>query len=71
LRRLVDLAGDGSPKIPSLVAVWLISQVAAAVGIPKLVDIGKVRRESLRSLAGVAQLLHAAMHPADGQAKAS
>jgi hypothetical protein len=70
-RRLVDVAGDGSPKIPSLVAVWLISQALAVVGKPKLVDIGNVRREDLRSVRGVARLLHAALHPAAGGAKAS
>ncbi|MBN9620606.1 MAG: hypothetical protein J0H43_12900, partial [Actinobacteria bacterium] len=69
-RRLVDVAGDGSPKIPSLVAVWLISQVGAVVGRAKLVDVGKVRREDLRSVRGVARLVHAALHPAAGGAKA-
>lgn len=71
MRRLVDAAGDGSPRIPSLVAVWLISQVGAVVGRPKLVDVGKVRREDLRSVRGVARLVHAALHPAAGGAKAS
>lgn len=70
-RRLVDVAGDGSPKIPSLVAVWLISQVGVVVGRPKLVDVGKVRREDLRSVRGVARLVHAALYPAAGGAQAS
>lgn len=70
-RRLVDVAGDGSPRVPSLVAVWLISQVAAVVGRPRIVDVGKVHREDLRSVRGVARLLHAALHPAAGGAKAS
>jgi len=68
MRRLVDVAGDGSPKIPSLVAVWLLSQVGAVVGRPKIVDVGKVRREDLRSVRGVARLVHAALHPAAGGA---
>jgi hypothetical protein len=70
-RQLVDIAGDGSPKIPSLVAIWLLSQVAAVVGRPKLVDVAKVRREDLRSVRGVARLVHAALHSTAGGAKAS
>ena len=44
-----DVAADGSPKVASLVSVWLLSQVGNAVGKPKLVNLSKVRREE-RSL---------------------
>ena len=62
-RRLQEMADDGSAKIPSLVAVFLISQVGASVGRPRLVDLSRVRREDLRSLGGVARLLHRTLHP--------
>lgn len=58
-----ELAADGTPKIASLVSVWLLSQVGNAVGRPKLVNLSKVRREELRSLGGVAQLVHRTLHP--------
>jgi hypothetical protein len=61
-RQLSELADDGSPKIPSLVAVFLLSQVGAAVGRPKLVNLSRVRREDLRSLGGVARLVHRTLH---------
>lgn len=62
-RQLADMADDGSAKIPSLVAVFLINQVGASVSRPKLVDLSRVRREDLRSLAGVACLVHRTLHP--------
>jgi hypothetical protein len=62
-RVLTDLAGDGTSSIPSLVAVWLISQVGQAVSNPKLVKLSSVKREELRSLGGVARLLHRTLHP--------
>ena len=62
-RQLTDMADDGSPKIPSLVAVFLVNQVGASVGRPKLIDLSRVRREDLRSLGGVARLLHRTLHP--------
>src|SRR5438445_5979605 len=49
---LTELAMDGSPKVASLVAVWLLSQVGKLVGRPKLVNLSKVRREELRSMRG-------------------
>lgn len=58
-----ELAADGSPKVASLVAVWLLSQVGRAVGRPKLVNLSKVRREELRSIGGVARLVHRTLHP--------
>lgn len=62
-RQLTEMADDGSAKIPSLVAVFLINQVGASVGRPKLVVLSQVRREDLRSLGGVARLVHRTLHP--------
>lgn len=61
--QLAELADDGSPRVASLVAVWLLSQVGNAVGRPKLVNLSKVRREELRSIGGVARLVHRTLHP--------
>jgi hypothetical protein len=60
---LTELAADGSPKVASLVSVWLLSQVGNEVGRPKLVNLSKVRREELRSIRGVARLVHRTLHP--------
>lgn len=60
---LTEVAADGSAKVASLVSVWLLSQVGNAVGRPKLVNLSKVRREKLRSIRGVAQLIHRTLHP--------
>lgn len=68
---LQEKAPDGSPRVPSLVSVWLISQVGKAVGRPKLVNLSKVRRDDLRSLGGVARVVHRALHPVPSEAKAS
>ena len=58
-----EVAADGSPKVASLVSVWLLSQVGNAVGKPKFVDLSKVRREELCSIGGVARLAHRTLHP--------
>lgn len=58
-----EVAADGSPKVASLVSVWLLSQVGNAVGKPKFVNLSKVRREELRSIGGVARLAHRTLHP--------
>jgi len=58
---LDEPAGDGSPRIPSLVSVWLISQVGRIVGTPRLVKLSAVRSEDLRSLAGVARVTRGAL----------
>jgi hypothetical protein len=62
-RQLSELADDGSPKIPSLIAVFLLSQVGAALGRPRLVNLSRVRREDMRSIGGVARLVHRTLHP--------
>lgn len=57
-----DRAEDGSPSVPSLVSVWLISQIGDAVGQPRLVNLGKVSdKTALTSLAGVARLTSRAL----------
>lgn len=56
---------DGTPAIPSLIAVWLITQAGKAVGVQKPVKLSKVtNKQDLRSVGGVARLLHEAFHPA-------
>lgn len=60
---MTEIAADGSPKVGSLVSVWLLSQVGNAVGRPKLLNLSKVRREELRSIGGVARLVHRTLHP--------
>jgi len=70
-RQLSELAADGSPKIPSLVAVFLLSQVGKAVGRPRLVNLSQVRREDMRSLGGVARLVHRTLHPVPAGSLAS
>jgi len=70
-RQLSELAADGSPKIPSLVAVFLLSQVGKAVSRPKLVDLSRVRREDMRSMGGVARLVYRTLHPVSAGSLAS
>ena len=61
-RQPPQAAADGSPQIPSLHAVWLVSQIGHAVGRPKLINLAKVNdKEDLRSLKGVARLLDEAI----------
>jgi hypothetical protein len=66
-RQLSEKADDGSPKIPSLVAVFLLSQVGAALARPKLVNLSQVRREDMRSMGGVARLVYRTLHPAPAE----
>ncbi len=55
---------DGTPAIPSLIAVWLLSRVGKALEIRKPVDLSKVDNPAdLRSIGGVARLLHEVLHP--------
>ncbi|MCY4068496.1 MAG: hypothetical protein OXE79_05225 [Acidimicrobiaceae bacterium] len=72
LKELLDWSGfdqqpqqasaDGSPRVSSLLAVWLISQVGGVVGGKKLINLSEVEnKECLRSLAGIAGLLHSAI----------
>lgn len=61
-----ERAGDGSLRITSHLAVWLIGKVADAYGA-KLVRLSKVpNRESLRSISGLAELLNAAISKKQG-----
>lgn len=68
---LNELAADGSPRIASLVAVWMITQVAKAVGQPRLVSLSQVKAEELRSIAGVARLAYNALRAGPAQAAAA
>ena len=62
-RDFKDRAEDGSPSVPSLVSVWLISQIGDAVGQPRLVNLAKVSdKTELTSLAGVARLTSRALN---------
>lgn len=55
--QLGERHGDGSLRITSHLAVWLIGKVTDAYG-SKLVSLSKLAdRESLRSIAGLADLL--------------
>lgn len=63
-RRLKDappFGQVGTVQVPSIVAVWLLSQVGRAVGSARLVNLRQVRRQELRSIAGVAGLVHTAL----------
>jgi hypothetical protein len=65
----LDNAADGSAGIPSLIAAWLLTEVGKATGAPRPVDLSHVTdRNDLRSVAGVARLLHKSFHPAHGVA---
>lgn len=60
-RTLPETALNTSPEVPSLVALWLISQVGEAVGKPKLVKLSDVNRLDLRSISGVSRVVHEAL----------
>lgn len=51
---------DGTPEIDSMTAVWVVSTVGKAFDQP-LVRLSSVRRESLRSVGGVAALIRQAI----------
>lgn len=51
---------DGTPEIDSMTAVWVVSTVGRAFDRP-LVRLSNVRRESLRSVGGVAALIRQAI----------
>jgi hypothetical protein len=57
------LASDGTPAIASMVSVWVLSQIGRDVGRPKLVNLSRVQRRDLRSLGGLAALVHRTLNP--------
>src|ERR1700722_17165785 len=58
-----SLTGDGTPAIPSLIAVWLLSEVGKALGTKRPVNLSRViNRDDLRSVGGVARLLYGVLH---------
>lgn len=61
---------DGSLTIDSMTAVCLIATVGRAFGRPRLINLGKVDRDELRSVKGVSRLTLAAVAAlvADGAA---
>lgn len=64
--QLGEKHGDGSLRITSHLAVWLISRVTDAYG-SRLVQLSKVSdRESLRSISGLADLLTTAIADKQG-----
>ncbi|WP_459985019.1 hypothetical protein [Nocardioides sp. AN3] len=55
-----ELHPDGSVRVSSQVAVWLIGRISEAYGPRKLVNLARVKDiESLRSLGGLTRLLGA------------
>ena len=47
---------DGSLRLPSLEAVWLVTQIGKAVGVHRLLNLRNVPVSKLRSLHGIAEL---------------
>ena len=80
-------AEDGSPRIPSLVSVWLISQVGHAVGRQKVVSLVKgqeqqgpqerrwrrptVGRGACRTATGSGSIMSYALQPRRGELRSS
>lgn len=65
-------AADGTPGIPSLIAVWLLNEVGKAIGVEKPVNLSTVTdRQELLSVGGVARLLYRTLHPVSRGAVAS
>jgi hypothetical protein len=52
---------NGSVRIPSMLGVWLLSQVGRAVGHPRLVNLRTIDGKQLRSSRGVAGVVCAAL----------
>lgn len=58
-----ELHEDGTVRISSQVAVWLIGRVSEAYGRRKLVNLSRVKdAESLRSMGGLTRLLRSAIN---------
>lgn len=69
---IVTAATDGTPAIPSLIAVWLLNEVGKAIGVKRPVSLSTViNKQDLRSVGGVARLLHQVFHPTSHGAVAS
>lgn len=65
-------AADGTPAIPSLLAVWLLNEVGKAIGVKRPVILSSVtNKQELRSVGGVARLLFQVFHPTSHGAVAS
>ena len=53
---------DGSLLVPSLEAVWLLTKIGAQTGRARFFDLRKIPVERLRSLRGIAHVIHDALH---------
>lgn len=53
---------DGSLAVPSLEAVWLLTKIGARTGKARFFDLRKIPVASLRSLRGIAHVIHDALH---------
>ena len=56
-----ERAPDGTIAVKSMIAVCLIGTVGKAFGKPRLVNLGRVRREELKSIGGIARLIRTAL----------
>ncbi len=61
---------DGTPAISSIISVWVLTQVGKSLGMSKSpVTLSKVENpQDLRSIGGVARLLHEVLHPVPAMA---
>lgn len=57
-----DLHEDGSLLVPSLEAVWLLTKIGAQTGRARFFDLRKIPVANLRSLRGIAHVIHDALH---------
>lgn len=57
-----DLHEDGSLLVPSLEAVWLLTKIGAQTGKTRFFDLRKIPVAYLRSLRGIAHVIHDALH---------
>jgi hypothetical protein len=60
----LELHEDGSPKVPSMIAVGLLSEVASSIGRPRLTVLAREPRSDLLSLKGLTRLVIRCISPA-------
>jgi hypothetical protein len=60
----LELHEDGSPKIASMIAVGLLSEVASSIGRPRLTVLAREPRSDLLSLKGLTRLVIRCISPA-------
>jgi hypothetical protein len=59
----LELHEDGSTRVASMVAVYLLTEVASNIGRARLVSLSSVRRELLESVHGLATLIVSTITP--------